>query len=327
MEFLNRLNQFLGRRLPLLILLCVSLGILFPDAVSPLRRCTMLLFACMTFISSMDAGFRDLGSVFLHPLPIVVTLTLLHVAVPLLALLTGRLLFPGNPYLVTGLVLEYSVPTGVMSLMWVSIARGNGPLTLSLVLVDTLISPFVLPLMLRLLVGSSVEMAPLSMMGDLMKMVAVPALLAMTFHQLAGKERTVRIKGVLSPLGRAIPLPITLANASGIAGTVRSMDPGLFLAAFVALSLAVSAFVLGYWAARLLRLDFPGTVSLTLNTGLRNLSAGTVLADRYFPGEVMFPAVVSSLVMQLIASLAVWALQHTKAGRAEQTPPRTAGTS
>ena len=50
--------------------------------------------------------------------------------------------------------------------------------------------------------------------------------------------------------------------------------------------LCLLGFFLGYWAGRLLKLDFPTVQTVALNAGMRNISAGAVLAEAYFPGDV-----------------------------------------
>ena len=38
-------------------------------------------------------------------------------------------------------------------------------------------------------------------------------------------------------------------------------------------------------------------------TGMRNISAGAVIAATYFPGEVMFPVMIGTLFQQVLAAL------------------------
>ena len=71
-----------------------------------------------------------------HPLPVAVIFGLLHVVMPLITLGLGTLCFPDAPLFTIGLVLEYAVPTGVASLMWVGMSRGNTALCLSVVLLE-----------------------------------------------------------------------------------------------------------------------------------------------------------------------------------------------
>ena len=103
---------------------------------------------------------------------------------PVLACGLGHLLFPGNDDLITGMVLEFSVPTAVVGLMWVTIYGGNSPLSLSLVIADTLLAPFLIPTTLQLLVGSRVSMDAAGMMRELLFMIALPALAAMSLNEL-----------------------------------------------------------------------------------------------------------------------------------------------
>ena len=111
-------------------------------------------FAFMTFIGALKSRFRDVADVFKRPLPLILMLLILHVLGPVAACGLGHLLFPGNMNYITGMVLEFSVPAAVISLMWVSIYNGNSPLSLSLVVIDTILAPFLIPAVLKLLVGS-----------------------------------------------------------------------------------------------------------------------------------------------------------------------------
>ncbi len=165
------------------VLFCVAMGICFPGVLSHLNAITTGLFAFMTFSNSLGGGFRELADVACHPLPVAVIFGLLHVVMPLAALGLGTLCFPDAPPFTTGLVLEYSVPTAVAALMWVGISRGNGTLCLSVVMLDTLLSPVVIPATMKLLVGSVVELDAWGMIRDLLVMVAIPALAAMALYQ------------------------------------------------------------------------------------------------------------------------------------------------
>ena len=77
-------------------------------------------------------------------------------------------------------------------------------------------------------------------------------------------------------------------------------------------------FFLGYWAGRLLKLDFPTVQTVALNAGMRNISAGAVLAEAYFPGDVLFPVAFSPVFLQATTALIVKALRATRPGRADQ---------
>ena len=113
------------------------------------------------------------------------------------------------------------MPTGVASLMWVGMSRGNTALCLSVVLLDTLLSPVVIPLTMKLLVGSVVELDTWGMMRDLLLMVALPALVAMVLYQLTKGAVAVTLKPKLSLPAKAAccsssrPMPPAARPSSG----------------------------------------------------------------------------------------------------------------
>ena len=237
---------------------------------------------------------------------------------PLAALGLGTLCFPDAPLFTTGLVLEYSVPTAVAALMWVGISRGNGSLCLSVVMLDTLLSPVVIPVTMKLLVGSVVELDAWGMMRDLLLMVALPALAAMVLYQLTKGAVAVTLKPKLSLPAKAALLLIITANATGCAPFLRNLTPTLVRVMIVVFFLCLLGFFLGYWAGRLLKLDFPTVQTVALNAGMRNISAGAVLAEAYFPGDVLFPVAFSPVFLQATTALIVKALRATKPGQADQ---------
>ena len=316
MSPLEKLDAFLGKHMAVLIVAFVLVGITFPDIFSPINDYTMALFAFMTFANSLGGGFREMADVARRPLPVVVIFAILHVAMPLLALAAGELLFPEAPLFTTGLVLEYAIPTGVASLLWVSIGRGNTSMCLSVVLLDTLLAPFVIPLTLRLLLGSVVEMDTASMVGNLMIMVAIPALLAMTLFQMTRGRVAATVKPRLAPFAKLTMLVLVLANATGCAPFLRDITPTLVKLICAVFALCLLGFFLGYQAARLLKADFPTAVTMSLNSGIRNIAAGSVLAIAYFPGDVLFPVAFSPLFLQATTAVIVKILHATKTGKA-----------
>lgn len=316
MSPLEKLDAFLGKHMAVLIVAFVLVGITFPDIFSPINDYTMALFAFMTFANSLGGGFREMADVARRPLPVVVIFAILHVVMPLLAMAAGELLFPEAPLFTTGLVLEYAIPTGVASLLWVSIGRGNTSMCLSVVLLDTLLAPFVIPLTLRVLLGSVVEMDTASMVGNLMIMVAIPALLAMTLFQMTRGRVAATIKPRLAPFAKLTMLVLVLANATGCAPFLRDITPTLVKLICAVFALCLLGFFLGYQAARLLKADFPTAVTMSLNSGIRNIAAGSVLAIAYFPGDVLFPVAFSPLFLQATTAVIVKILHATKTGKA-----------
>ena len=200
--------------------------------------------------------------------------------------------------------------------MWVGVCRGNAMLCLSIVLLDTLLSPLVIPLTLKLLVGSVVEMDTVGMMKDMLLMVAIPALIGMILYQRSKGRVAVTLKPRLSFFSKVALLLIIGANASGCSSFLHNINRTLALVMLLTFLLCVTGFLAGYWSGKLLKLDFPNRATMCLNTGLRNVSAGAVLAMEYFPPDVLFPVAFTPVFLRLFASLVVKVLQNTPSGKA-----------
>jgi BASS family bile acid:Na+ symporter len=315
-RFFSRINAVLGAHLLWLVMAFLALGLLLPDVFSKLNGATVPMFAFMTFTNSLGGDFRDLARVTRSPLPVLAVLVTIHAVMPLLALGLGQVLFPHAPLFTMGLLLEFSLPTAVSSLMWVSLGGGNVPLCLALVLLDTLMAPVVIPLTLRLLSGSVVQMDTAGMMWDLLWMVAIPALLAMALHQASRGRAEAVLKPCLDPAAKLMLLIIIAVNATGCAPFLRDVDRTLLLVIAAVLGLCLLGYAAGYWLGRLLGQPFPTLMTMSLNTGVRNISAGAVLALQYFPAEVLFPVAFTPLFSQLTMSIMTKLLLHTGPGRA-----------
>lgn len=302
MRFLKEFNAFVEKWMALVTPLCLFTGVLFAAQFGRVLFLVPYVFAFMTFCGSLGSKFSDIGRVVQHPLPLFISLLVLHLALPLLALAAGSLFFPQNPYIITGMVLEFVVPSAVVSAMWVSIYRGSTPFTLSVILIDTLLAPFCVPLSLHLFVGSNVQVDTVGMMKELLLMVAIPALLAMSLNQFTGGAVKQTLSPKLAPFGKLALMMVVCANSSKVAPFIRNMTPRLFAVAGAILLLAVMGYALGWASAALQKQKRELAVSMTFSCGMRNISAGAVIAAAYFPAEVMFPVMIGTLFQQVLAA-------------------------
>ena len=171
---------------------------------------------------------------------------------------------------------------------------------------------------MKLLVGSVVELDAWGMIRDLLVMVAIPALAAMALYQGTKGAVAVKLKPRLSLPAKGAMLLIITSNATGCAPFLRNLTPTLVRVMIVVFCLCLLGFFLGYWAARLLGWDFPTVETVAITSGMRNISAGAVLAQAYFPGDVLFPVAFSPVFLQATTAFIVKALRATKPGRADQ---------
>ena len=214
MKTLYRFNCFIEKWMALVTPACLAFGVLFPQIAKHGVPFVPYIFAFMTFTGALKSRFRDVANVFRNPAPLLIVMALLHLVIPGIVCGVGTLAFPGNPDLVTGMVLEFAVPTAVSALMWVMIYDGNLAVSLALVVVDTVLAPLIIPITLSIFVGSKVHIDMTHMISQLVFMVALPAIVAMTLNQVSGD----RVRETW---------PSRLAPFSKIALSLLQTPPGL----------------------------------------------------------------------------------------------------
>lgn len=300
---LFRLNRVLEKMMPILTPISVVIGVLLTAWLLPLTYLVPWIFAFMTFSGSLNSSFSDLKRVILHPKRILICLVILHVVMPIIAFGVGNLFFFGDTYTITGIVLAFVIPTGIMSLIWVSIYKGNVALTLSIIILNTMLSPIIITYSLKLLVGSSVEIDQWGMMSGLFWMIVVPSLLGMLLNQATKGRVKTTLSPKLAPLtkvGLGIVVAINSAAVAPYLAEVSWKLVGIIVTVFL---LAFCGYVIGGLAAKyLFRWDYEDIVALTFNSGMRNISAGAVIAITFFPAPVAIPVISCMLIQQLLAS-------------------------
>jgi BASS family bile acid:Na+ symporter len=300
---LDKLNHGLEKIMPLITPVSVVLGVLLATYLKDFAYLIPYIFAFMTFAGSLGSNFKSFKEAVSHPVPILAALVMLHIVMPLWALGVGHLTFNGDSYTITGLVMVMVIPTGVTSFIWASIYKGNIALTLSIILIDTILSPFVVPFTLSLIVGQKVEMDTWGMMKGLFGMVAIPSLLAMLINQWTkGKAKEI-LGAPLAPFSKLCVGITVMLNGAVVAPYLRNIDLKLVGIVTVVFFVALTGYMFSFLAANLLKRDRGTVVSLLFTCGMRNISAGAVIAVTYFPPAVAVPVVVGMLFQQVLASL------------------------
>ena len=298
------LGDFIGKHLVAIVPTGVLVGVLFPEILLPVKPLVPTLFALMTLQNSLSNDLAAMRAALRYPAAMVVTLLVVHVAMPLAVFAIASLIFGTGSQTVVGMLLEYTVPLGTSTIMWISIFSGELALGLSTLLLSTLISPFSIPLTLQLLAGTTVQIDALSMMRDMVYMVAAPALVATVANELSRGAAKRTVAPATAPLARLVLPLIVATNATGISEPLHHLTPSLVGIMLFMLLLAILAFFIGLaLARRLSRGSDARFVAVSFCCGIRNVTAGAVLAAQYFSPEAMFPAIIATPFQQVLAAI------------------------
>ncbi|MEY2191856.1 bile acid:sodium symporter family protein [Neobacillus sp. BF23-41] len=300
---LEKINKQLERIMPLITPVGVLTGVLFSVHLKDYSYLIPWIFAFMTFAGSLSSNFHSLKEVIVHPFPIFIAMAILHVLMPIWAWGVGHVAFSGDVYTITGLVLGMVIPTGVTSFMWVAIYKGNIPLVLSIILIDTLLSPIIVPYSLSLFIGEKIEMDFISIMKGLLGMVVIPSLIGMYLNQVTKGRIKDQLGTRLAPFSKISLGFVVMLNGAVVAPYLRNPNFKLVSITITVFLIALTGYLFSFLIGRFFNGGRDNVISLTFTGGMRNISAGAVIAITYFPAAVAVPVVVGMLFQQILASL------------------------
>ena len=298
----QQLNQFMQRYMPVLTPVSLVIGVLLEQMGSHLLFLVPILFALMTFISSLSLKFRDIQVFKTYPKTILFIIAFLHILMPLWAYAVAEIIFD-DPLLTIGFLLSVAVPTGVTSVIWVTISKGNLPLCLAIILIDTLLAPILMPLLLHVVVGETIHLDTVSLIFDLIWMIVLPSIVGMIVGEWTKGELQRRFSQPFALLSKCCLFGIIMINSSAIAPYVKTINAELAFVIAIVLLVAVSGYVLALLFGKLFLKSKADQATFIFNGGMRNIAVGVVIATTYFPSKVAMPVVFGMLFQQVLASI------------------------
>ncbi|MEN6414695.1 MAG: bile acid:sodium symporter [Veillonellales bacterium] len=300
---LNKIHRWINQRMFLLVLLAMVLGYFYPLESTPfLQKTIMLLFAYMTLATALGTSFKEFLKVSRNPKIPLYVLSIVHLAVPTIAWVIGKIFFPDSPYIQMGYLISAMIPVGVTSIIWTSMVKGNVPVSLVTVTLDTILAPFFLPLFILLFVGVAVTINYSKMAIDLLFMITLPSLIGMILYDVTkGKTQTFAQGGggILSKLCLG---GVIFLNAAFVTPTI-TWSPFIFKILAVTLLIVAIGYIIGYVSSKLIHANHEITLAIIYNTGMRNIATGLVIASSYFPPEVAIPIALAMLFQQPLAAV------------------------
>jgi BASS family bile acid:Na+ symporter len=298
-----RLNRFLEQRMMLMVLTGLAVGAVFHDQMVHLKTAVQYIFAYMTFAMAVNCSSNDFKKALKSPGHLLSILGLLHVALPLLATVLAKLFLPGEPLFQAGIVLITAAPIGVASSIWISLSGGDTALSLTAVTADTILSPLIVPLVMLLSMGQSVQFDVPQLMTGLALMVVLPTVLGMICHDLTKGEINRKIKFITGPTTKISLFLIVGINLAVAWGTLHLLRNAIWTLLALAGVMGFAGYLAGYGWGRITKQPPALVNTFIFSVGMRNITAGLVIALKYFPEQTALPVVFVIVFQQPLAAL------------------------
>jgi ACR3 family arsenite transporter len=297
---------FVRSKLLYLILAAMALGLTngYYQQVGYLKPLVLPILLFMVFPMMINIKLEEVFKAFKDIKPVSLSLLINFGLMPLLAFGVAKLFFGANPIYAVGLYLIALLPTSGMTAAWTGMAKGNLNTALVIIATNLLLSIFVLPIYLKLLVGQAVPFDPMHIFKQLLYIVVAPMvagdLTRRGIIRLYGMEGFKKVKPHLSSVSSLGVVMIIFVAMSLKAHQILS-DVNAAVATLVPLVLFYAISIgFGLFLGRAF-LNREKMIALVYGTAMRDLSIAVAIAMLSFPGAVLPIALAYAIQVPLAA--------------------------
>ena len=296
-------NRHLEKQMILVVGSGILLGAIFHRNFIHLKPWIPYIFAYMTFAISLGSSSRDFVNAVRKPGIYLYIFSCLHIILPGIATILSRIFFPDNPQLQAGIILGTAIPIGVASSIWVSISKGNTAMSLTSVVADTILSPFVVPLIVLVTVGQSIKFDILQLMFGLTGMIVIPTIIGVALHDFTQGRIKRKVGFITGPTTKILLAAVIATNLAVVWNSLSLLKTAIPLVITLVFTVSCSGYLLGYLTAKITKMPAELHNTMIFTIGMRNITAGLVMALNYFPELTAIPVVFSIIFQQPLAGL------------------------
>jgi BASS family bile acid:Na+ symporter len=293
------------------VMTCVLAAFCFPTVFSrwgdfELKTLIVPLIQLIMFGMGATLAISDFTRVVQMPRAVLIGIFLQFLIMPLLGFALAKA-FGFEPSVAAGVILIGSCPGGVASNVMTYLSKGNVALSVTMTACSTLIAPIMTPLMMYMLAGTLVDIVFIDWVINIVKIIIVPISLGLIFNS---------VLRALNWRGEWIDRCLSMTAMAGICFIIGiiiadSRDKLLMIGiALVAASILHNAagYLLGYFGARLARLDESSCRTVSIEVGLQNGGMATALAINTLkdPLAALAPAIFGPWMNISGSMLASW---------------------
>jgi len=292
-----------------LVLLVGAVALFLPESFIWIETKTINpMLGVIMFGMGLTLSPKDFKIVLSRPKDILIGCLAQFTIMPLLAwLLTLAFSLPKE--LALGVILVGCCPGGTASNVITYLAKGDLALSVGMTACSTLLAPIVTPLLVWLMAGTMVNVDTLGMLLSIVYVVIAPIIVGLLCQHFLPKltKAVTPYLPAFSSLAIAITVGIVVSHNAD-----RLMLGGMIVILVVILH-NLLGLSLGFTIGRLLRLEKPKCIALSIEVGMQNSGLASSLANMHFAAYPLatIPGAVFSVWHNISGALAARIFQRT----------------
>lgn len=271
----------------------------------PLSLAIIMLGMGMTLIPA------DFTRIVKYPKAILIGLTNQLVFLPVIGFLLA-IAFNLNPVMAVGLMILASCPGGATSNLITQVCKGNIALSVTLTAISSIVSivsiPFILSYALSYFGSNTDVIIKLPIIDTIIQIMGI-TVIPISIGMLIRKHKTNFAKKMEKPMRTASTVIFILVFIAVLAANADKLLDGMKAAGLVTIILNITTMGLGYLTARLFKLSFKNTISITIESGIQNGTLALVIATSILNNvEMGIPIGAYAIWMFITGGILMWLL-------------------
>ena len=306
---MKKVCDFIAQWMGVLVLLVGAVALFLPESFIWIETKTINpMLGVIMFGMGLTLSPKDFKIVLSRPKDILIGCLAQFTIMPLLAwLLTLAFSLPKE--LALGVILVGCCPGGTASNVITYLAKGDLALSVGMTACSTLLAPIVTPLLVWLMAGTMVNVDTLGMLLSIVYVVIAPIIVGLLCQHFLPKltKAVTPYLPAFSSLAIAITVGIVVSHNAD-----RLMLGGMIVILVVMLH-NLLGLSLGFTIGRLLRLEKPKCVALSIEVGMQNSGLASSLANMHFAAYPLatVPGAIFSVWHNISGALAARSFQRT----------------
>lgn len=300
MKVLQIISRLLAQYTSPFIILTAVVAFFLPDLFAWVQQGSNASIILGMIMLTMGCTLKteDFRILLQRPLDILIGSVAQFTIMPLVAWSLTRV-FDLNPFMSAGIILVGCCPGGVSSNIMSFLCHGDVAYSVGMTTVSTLLAPFVTPLLVWWLAGTSVEVDILGMFQNILLITLLPVALGCAFNYFFGKRKNfIDIQSIMPGIS-------VICLAFIVGGVIYQVHPQLmqnglqliFLTLLVVFLHNGLGYLLGYSVGMLFHFNTAKKRTISIEVGMQNAGMATVLARNF----LATPAAVAANPMAVLS--------------------------
>ncbi len=308
MDKLNKIPEFIGKYMALIILIVAFCSLFFPNYFLFIKTSYInYLLMVIMFGMGLTLKSKDFVLIFSHPKEIIAGSIAQYTIMPAIAIGLSSL-FHLDSALTAGVVLVGTCPGGTASNVITYLSKGDIALSVCMTSVNTLLAPILTPLITYMILKTTVETNISAMFIGIINVILIPIILGIIINKFFGNFT----KKIIKVLPSISVISICIIVASVVSHNAEKIFSAGIIILIIVILHNISGYLFGFLTGKILRLNVEKTKAFSIEIGMQNSGLATSLANTAFPliPEAAVPGAIFSVWHNISGAILAQIYKH-----------------